>query len=557
MNSDHLLHDLLFLSARKRPQNVALNYDDETLDYKSVATLVLHFSQALTSIGIESQARVAIFLEKRFEFVIACFGASCSGAIFVPINPILKKDQILHILKDSGAKVFVTSMDRYQALSNELKIATAVEHVILVNDDEPSEELGRTSDLKPEVEKKPTVWGWKRLLKLALVKQEPAESRAIVDNDAVSILYTSGSTGPPKGVVLSHRNMVVGARSVSSYLENNESDRLLAVLPLSFDAGFSQLTTAFHVGARVILLNYLRPNDILKLTVKEKITGITAVPPLWIQMSGLSWPLETTEHLRYIANTGGRMPFETLSKLRKYFPKTKTYLMYGLTEAFRSTYLPPDQVDRRPDSIGKAIPNAEILILNSKGERCKPHEPGELVHRGALVSMGYWKDLEKTAERFKLIPFSAKARPEEIMIPEIGVFSGDMVKMDEEGFIFFIGRNDEMIKTSGYRVSPTEVEEVIYNSGHAVEVAVFGVPHPTLGQAIIACIVPETPSNFPEDELRKQILLYCGLKLPTHMVPAVVVVSPTSLPRNQNGKIDRKRVGQDYLEQMDSDGSKT
>ena len=215
------------------------------------------------------------------------------------------------------------------------------------------------------------------------------------------ILYTSGSTGKPKGVVLSHRNMVAGAKSVASYLENRSDDTLLAALPLSFDAGFSQLTTAFHVGARVVLLNYLLPRDVLKTIEREKVTGLTAVPPLYIQLTQLNWPETITEHLRYFANTGGRMPRETLDALRRHLPKTKPFLMYGLTEAFRSTYLPPAEVDRRPDSIGKAIPNAEILVLREDGSPCAPNEPGELVHRGALVGMGYWNDPEKTAERYK------------------------------------------------------------------------------------------------------------------------------------------------------------
>ena len=223
----------------------------------------------------------------------------------------------------------------------------------------------------------------------------------VIDTDVVGILYTSGSTGKPKGVVLSHRNMVAGAKSVASYLENHAGDTLLAALPLSFDAGFSQLTTAFHVGARVVLLNYLLPRDVLKAIEREKVTGLTAVPPLYIQLTQLNWPESITEHLRYFANTGGRMPRETLDALRRHLPKTKPFLMYGLTEAFRSTYLPPEEVDRRPDSIGKAIPNAEILVLREDGSPCAPNEPGELVHRGALVGMGYWNDPEKTAERYK------------------------------------------------------------------------------------------------------------------------------------------------------------
>ena len=272
-------------------------------------------------------------------------------------------------------------------------------------------------------------------------------------------------------------------------------------MPLSFDAGFSQLTTAFHVGARVVLLNYLMPRDVLNALAKERVTGLTAVPPLWIQLAQLSGRRRITEHLRYIANTGGRMPRETLTQLRAHLPKTKPYLMYGLTEAFRSTYLPPSEVDRRPDSIGKAIPNAEILVLRPDGTHCGPDEPGELVHRGALVGMGYWNDPEKTAERYKPLPVGVGGREAGMVLPEMAVFSGDTVQMDDEGFLYFIGRRDEMIKTSGYRVSPTEVEEALYGTKLVGEVAAFGTAHPSLGQAIVVIATPAAGGALDADRL--------------------------------------------------------
>jgi acyl-CoA ligase (AMP-forming) (exosortase A-associated) len=347
-----------------------------------------------------------------------------------------------------------------------------------------------------------------------------------------AILYTSGSTGQPKGVVLSHRNLVAGAKSVASYLENRADDVLLAALPLSFDAGFSQLTTAFHAGARVVLLNYLVARDVLNSVVKERVSGLTAVPPLWIQLSQLAWPAQVTEHLRYIANTGGRMPAQVLARLRAMLPSTRPYLMYGLTEAFRATYLPPSEVDRRPDSIGKAIPNAEVLVLREDGTPCAPDEPGELVQRGALVALGYWNDPQRTAERFKPVP----GREAGLVLPEIAVFSGDTVRMDAEGFLYFIGRRDEMIKTSGYRVSPTEIEEVLYASQQVGEAAAFGVPHATLGQAIVAVATPRDGAALDSDRL----LAHCRKALPAYMVPAHIVIHPGPLPRGPNGKIDRK-----------------
>jgi acyl-CoA ligase (AMP-forming) (exosortase A-associated) len=354
----------------------------------------------------------------------------------------------------------------------------------------------------------------------------------VIDADMAAIFYTSGSTGKPKGVVLSHRNMVAGAKSVAQYLDNHSDDVLLAALPLSFDAGFSQLTTGFHAGARVVLLNYLMPRDVLEALVRERVTGLTAVPPLWIQLTQLDWPAQAARDLRYIANTGGRMPLSTLQALRARLPSAQVFLMYGLTEAFRATYLPPDEVDRRPDSIGKAIPNAEILVLREDGTPCGPNEPGELVQRGALVALGYWNDAQKTAERFKPLP----GRADGLVLPEIAVFSGDTVRTDEEGFLYFIGRRDEMIKTSGYRVSPTEVEEVVYATHRVGECVAVGVPHPTLGQSIVVVATPLAGGSLAAEDL----IAACRERLPLYMVPSRVVVREGPLPRNPNGKIDRR-----------------
>ena len=234
------------------------------------------------------------------------------------------------------------------------------------------------------------------------------------------------------------------------------------------------------------------------------------------------------------------MPREVLAMLRLRVPRAKPFLMYGLTEAFRSTYLPPAEVDRRPDSIGKAIPNAEILVLREDGTPCAADEPGELVHRGALVAMGYWGDQEKTAERFKPLP----GREAGLVLPEIAVFSGDTVRKDAEGFLYFIGRRDEMIKTSGYRVSPTEIEEVLYATMRVGEAAAFGIPHPTLGQAIAVVATPQPPGTLDADTLMKE----CRDRLPAYMVPATIDIRPGPLPRNPNGKIDRKALSTEFNE---------
>jgi acyl-CoA ligase (AMP-forming) (exosortase A-associated) len=345
-----------------------------------------------------------------------------------------------------------------------------------------------------------------------------------------AILYTSGSTGKPKGVVLSHRNLIAGAESVSDYLGNNSSDVILAALPLSFDAGFSQLTTAFSAGAHAVLLNYLLPADLVRLCERHQVTGLTCVPPLWIQIADQDWPAAATRHLRYFANTGGRMPRATLTRLRSLFPGAAPYLMYGLTEAFRSTYLYPGEVDRRPDSIGKAIPNAEILVVRPDGSPCDPGEEGELVHRGALVAMGYWNDPERTAERFRPAP----AADPGLCTAETAVWSGDVVVRDEDGFLYFVGRTDEMIKTSGYRVSPTEIEEVAYDTGLVRDAVALGVPDPKLGQHVVLLVSPAG------DELADADALLARMKkaLPGYMVPRRVQVRP-AIPRSPNGKFDR------------------
>jgi acyl-CoA ligase (AMP-forming) (exosortase A-associated) len=360
-----------------------------------------------------------------------------------------------------------------------------------------------------------------------------AKFHRVIDADVVSIFYTSGSTGRPKGVVLSHKNMVAGAKSVSQYLGNVPEDKLLAVLPFSFDYGFSQLSTAFNVGACVVMMDYLLARDVITTAARERVTGLAGVPPLWAQLADLEWPAEVKESLRYITNSGGALPVATVQKLRAGLPRTQPFLMYGLTEAFRSTYLPPAELDRRPESMGKAIPNAEILIVRPDGSLCGPGESGELVHRGALVSLGYWNDPAKTAERFKPVPGQNPA----LVMTEMAVWSGDTVRIDEEGFLYFVGRRDEMIKTSGYRVSPTEVEEVIFATGLVSDAAAVGVAHPTLGQAI-AIVVAAAPGKSADTTA---LLAACKQQLPAFMVPHHVEWRE-SLPRNPNGKYDRPRL---------------
>jgi acyl-CoA synthetase (AMP-forming)/AMP-acid ligase II len=291
----------------------------------------------------------------------------------------------------------------------------------------------------------------------------------------------------------------------------------------------------------VVLINYLLPMEVLNTLAQEKITGLAAVPALWNLLVELPWPGETASHLRYITSSGGVVPVETTQLLRQVLPNTEIFLMYGLTEAFRSTYLAPDQIDKRPNSIGKAIPNAEILVLRNDGTPCSVDEPGELVHRGALVAMGYWNDVEGTKQRFRPIPNRFDAIP----CDEPAVWSGDLVKMDSEGYLYFLRRDDDLIKTMGYRVSPNEVEEIFYRTGLVSEVVALGIPHSAIGQSIV--LVATCKNGIEVSE--KQLLDHCKQRLANYMMPSEIVFR-TALPTNPNGKVDRKRLKSEIMEAL-------
>lgn len=519
------LHHHVERQARIRPEADALTAFDTTLTYAQLWRAVRRAGAQLAGLGVERHDRVAVYLEKRFETVAALWGTSLVGGVFVPVNPLLKGKQVAHVVRDSGARVLVTSPGRLAAVRDQLDGA-GLTAVVLVD----------LPDGGPDPEGLPgvAVHRWtpspdaeEDLADVAALPQPPQ-----TDADIAAILYTSGSTGAPKGVVLSHRNLLVGAASVSGYLHNTADDVLLAVLPLSFDAGLSQLTTAFAVGAHAVLLDFLRPRGVAVACERYGVTGITGVPPLWTQLAAIDWPPRARETLRYFANTGGHMPARLLGELRDLFPAAAPYLMYGLTEAFRSTYLDPEQVELRPDSIGRAIPDAEVLVLRPDGTPCAADEPGELVHRGSLVALGYWNDPERTAARFRPVPgydepWRAAAEP--------AVWSGDTVVRDAEGYLYFVGRADEMIKTSGYRVSPTEVEDAALGTGLVREAVALGMPDDRLGQRVV--LVAAAPETLDTDRLLKEM----RQSLPTFMLPAEVR-RVEGLPRNPNGKLDRSGI---------------
>ncbi|MBN3787487.1 acyl-CoA ligase (AMP-forming), exosortase A system-associated [Burkholderia sp. Ac-20353] len=515
--------DLVHAAAHRTPDTEALVHGSVRLTYQDLVSRTHALARMLSSLGIVPGARIAIFLDKRIEAVVSMLGSAAAGQVFVPVNPLLKPDQVAHVLRDCGADCLITTALRARMLDE--NGLTGVAHTIIVDD---------PGTAGPHLQSTTNVHSWPGITSAGEdkgidvhVQHSPAVSG--IDTDLAAILYTSGSTGLPKGVMLSHRNLLEGAWSVAHYLRHVASDRILAVLPLSFDAGLSQLTSAWSVGATAVLVNYLSAKDVIDACERERITAITGVPPLWMQLARATWPKAARRTLRYFANTGGRLPVPVLQQLRTLFPQALPYLMYGLTEAFRSTFLDPSEVDRRPDSIGKAVPNARILVVRADGSPCAPGETGELVHVGACVTSGYWNDAAKTALRYRPSP---ELRPGGAP-RDVAVWSGDLVRRDEDGFLYFVARNDAQIKSSGYRISPEEIEETVHGSDLVTEAVAAGVPDDALGEAIVLLVVPA------HDSFDSQTLLaWCTQHLPRYMVPHHIVVRQ-AIPRNPNGKFDR------------------
>jgi acyl-CoA ligase (AMP-forming) (exosortase A-associated) len=522
-NMDYLIWHMLRASAQRLPDKEALVDGSQRLTYSDVAKRVESLSCGLAAAGLRRGDRVGIYLDPSVAQVLSIFGISQADGVFVPINTQLFPDQVAHIARDCGIRVLVTTAARLNTLADVLAQIESLEFVLIVG------------------EAKDTPAAAPRIHSFEEFCAHPIQewTRKSIGKDLAAILYTSGSTGKPKGVMLSHANVMAGATIVSTYLGITDSERILAALPFTFDAGLNQLMTAFQQGGTLVLINFAFARDIVKTLDKERITGLAGVPTLWSLLAQPSSTLHKHQppNLRYITNTGGAMPQPVLADLRKLLPTTQIVLMYGLTEAFRSTYLPPSELDRRPTSMGKAIPDTEILVINEEGKLCKPGETGELVHRGPTVSMGYWGRPEDT---------NRVLRPNPLLPPELGdcervCYSGDLVQMDEDGFLYYVGRRDTMIKTSGFRVSPTEVEEVLFQSGELRQAAVIGVPNDILGQAISAYVVPATGKTVDEDAL----LAYCAEKMPRYMVPKRIQVLD-ELPKTTSGKVDyptlRKRA---------------
>jgi acyl-CoA ligase (AMP-forming) (exosortase A-associated) len=520
---DFLIHHMLRLSAERLPQKEALVHGSERLNYAQVEERVRALGYGLQEAGLNRGDRLGVYLEPSVPQVVSIFAASRADAAFVPIHHLLFPDQVAHIMKDCRMKGLVTTAKKLQSLMEILGQVPSLSFIVIVGEDPPA---GAGVPLHSYD-------------RLCGETPRPRQELAI-EKDLAAILYTSGSTGKPKGVMLTHAQIMAGSSIVSTYLGITEQERILAILPFSFDAGLNQLMTAFQQGGTMVLMSFVFAREIVQMLRKERITALAGVPTLW---SLLAQPQSTLDrepltHLRYITNTGGAMPQAVLATLRRVLPDTEIFLMYGLTEAFRSTYLPPEELDRRPTSMGKAIPDTEILVINDQGNPCKPEEVGELVHRGPTVSLGYWGHPELTEKVLRPHPFL----PPELQHGEKVCYSGDLVKKDEAGYLYFVGRRDTMIKSSGFRISPTEVEEVIFQSGRVRGAAVIGIPDEILGQSIKAFVVAKDHMSRDTDAL----LAYCAERMPRHMIPKAVEYLE-ELPKTSSGKVDypalRRREG--------------
>ena len=471
----------------------------EALTYGAFRARVGALARRLARLGLAPGDRVAILLPKSIRECVAIFAVSAAGGVFVPIHPSLRPRQVRHIVVDSGARVLLT--DAAHAAGLEGALDDLSDLVIL--DGEAGEDG------------------------TAVVPGVPAPE------GLAAILYTSGSTGLPKGVMLSHANLIAGTRIVRTYLGIDRNERILSVLPFSFDYGLNQLLTAVEQGARIVLLTPRLGDDVVRALEAHRITLLAGVPTLWTLLTRAAPHLAKADlsALRAITNSGGSLALPTIERLRARLPHTAVVLMYGLTEAFRSTYLPPEEIDRRPDSIGRAIPETTIFAVTTGGRRARPGEPGILHHRGPTVSMGYWNRPEDTARVLVPDPFPPSGTE-----PGLVCRSGDLVVEDAEGFFRFIGREDTMIKTQGFRVSPTEVEAALMETGAFRAAAVIGLPDPSLGQRIHAVTVPAEDAPGTADVLQR-----LRKALAPHLVPRTIE-AVAALPTTPNGKVDYKRL---------------
>ncbi|ANY20784.1 Gramicidin S synthase 2 [Tsuneonella dongtanensis] len=484
------------LAERGRGTAPALVLRGRTLNHEDLRTRVGQLAAWLTGRAAKGD-RIASWAAKGESSCLLPLACARAGMVHVPINPLLKRMQVAHILSDSGAVLLIGTAARLASLVE----GDVPEHCAVLAEE----------DLWAEVE-----------------AHDPLGPSEHDPDEIAAILYTSGSTGKAKGVVLSHANMWLGAVSVAHYLDMAADDVTLGVLPLSFDYGQNQLLSTWYAGGCVVPLDYLVARDVVKACAKHGVTTLAAVPPLWVQLTEIDWPEEATGSMRRLTNSGGALTEPLVRALRRTFPQARIFPMYGLTEAFRSTFLDPSLVDSHPTSMGKAIPFAEILVVGDHGDIAADGEEGELVHAGPLVALGYWNDEARTAERFKPAPRASS-------YGGMAVWSGDRVRREGDGLLYFVGRRDAMIKSAGNRISPQEVEDAAVATGMVAEAVAVGVSDPRLGQAV--CLAVRPAGDFDEEGLRKAL----AAALPNFMQPRTIRPY-AQMPRNPNGKLDRNAL---------------
>ena len=503
-----LVNHFLELSAGAFPDKVAIVAQGRRLTYREIDLMANRIAVALLETGVQRGDRVAVFMDNSPEAVISLFAVLKAGAAFIMVNHTTKAEKLEYIMNNSRASGLVTQgnkADIVQAISSHHLKAIIV--------------AGSSNCCLPCLSYEDIITSG---------RNEAVRSPCI-DLDLASIIYTSGSTGSPKGVMLSHLNMVSAAHSISTYLENNENDTIMNVLPLSFDYGLYQILMGLRIGGTVVLeKSFTYPYQVIDLMLKEKVTGFQGVPTIFaLLLQFRDIDKYDFSSLRYISNTAAALPVSHIRRLREVFPKAKLYSMYGLTECKRVSYLPPDELGRRPTSVGRGMPNEEVYIVNERDERVGPGEVGELVVRGTNVMLGYWEMPEETAKCLR----SGKYPGERIL------YTGDLFKMDEEGYLYFVARKDDIIKCKGEKVSPKEVENVLYSLDGVTEAAVVGVPDDIFGQAVKAYVALEKGSLLAE----KDILKYCSQHLEGLMVPKYVEIRE-SLPKTVTGKISKKEL---------------
>jgi len=510
------VEDFVELSARRFPEKTALVCGVQRLSYREIAEHSNRLAHGLIAAGIRRGDRVAVYLDNSVEAVLSVFGILKAGAVFMMVNPTTKVEKLTYVLNNSRARALITQHQKARDIQSWWSLAPHLDTVLIVGDEGATPEGGQRRAVS-----------WSKLMaEQGRAIQTPP--RQTIDIDLAALIYTSGSTGNPKGVVLTHLNMVAAATSITTYLENTPDDIILNVLPLSFDYGLYQVLMAFKIGGTVVLeRSFTYHHAILEKLMEERVTGFPIVPTI----SAILLQMDLTKYrfpsLRYITNTGAALPTQHIAKLRQLFPHTRVYSMFGLTECKRVSYLPPEQVDARPTSVGKAMPNVEAYIVDEQGQRLPPGEVGELVVRGSNVMKGYWELPEETARMLRPGPV-----PEERVL-----YTGDLFRMDEEGYLYWVGRKDDIIKSRGEKVSPKEVENVLYGLEGVTMAAVIGVPDAVLGQAVKAVVTLKEGSRLTE----KDVLRHCTRHLEEFMVPKLVEIRE-SMPRTPTGKIDKREL---------------